>query len=253
MPPNPSAHPLRIGSQSRCRRSDLLRYLEQGGFPGIFSVRDTEARNALLEDWLQLVTSRDLMAFSHLKPDAELAYDLLRQIAILPETNVSQLSRILGYGARKVMLHLKLLEQLFVIHSVRPHPSGSGKARYYLCDAGLAHYLGASFQRTLETWFWLELLSQRSYRGDVQTRYFYYRSARGGILDVVAESPGRKFHVLKLVADEGYDSRDFEILRAFEKKTRDSGALISGLYVLSPVSEGQKEGKIQILPWERVI
>lgn len=238
-------------SNSRISRGDLMRYLDHGGFPGIFSLRDIQNQHALWGDWLRLVTERDLLTFRHLKPDPELASDLMRIIPITSEPNATNLAKTLGTKTQSVLKNLKLLENLFVIHSNRPHPVGSGKPQYFLCDVGIHTYLGGGTKRALETWLTLEQLAYHSYVGDGLTRSFYYRSARGGILDLILDHPKKPLVAIKMIAHEGYDKRDFEILKAFKNKMKNANRP-TRLIALAPVTSVQKDGDIEIYPWESI-
>ncbi len=253
--PNPSRHACLLNVDPRGSRKFFLRYLDSGGFPGIFHVRDEEARAALMNDWLRLVRERDLLQFTHLRIvlDPELCQDILSRVALSGEPNVAWISKELGKSSRKVQKHLMLLEQLFVIHKQLPHSLGSGKPRYLLCDPGLATHLGSSFQRKLETALWLEQLSQQSYSGNIEYKMSYYRSARGGIIDLIVEDKSKNVWALKMISEEGYDQRDFEILRAFEAKAKAAGLHVRGLYALAPVSKKTELGSIGIYPWESIL
>jgi len=55
---------------------------------------------------------------------------------------------------------LNLLKILFAIDEVSPHSFGSGKSVYYLCDPGIANFLGANFEKQLATTILQEYRSQ---------------------------------------------------------------------------------------------
>jgi predicted AAA+ superfamily ATPase len=248
--PNPSKSSILSNLKPRVTRLQLLKYLDHGGFPGIFHVRDESSQTALFEDWIRLVCERDLLQFSQFKLDGGFAKELLRQIAICHEPILPVLTKALGGTTWKTQQHLRVLEQLFVLHVLRPHPLGSGKKRYLLCDPGLCRHLGGNFSRQLETWFWLEQLSQSSSKGVIGESLFYYRSARGGILDLIVEGKNGQTSALKLIANEGYDKRDFEILRAFSKKFKDFRKKAVDLHVLAPIKNPTTDSEIKLHPWE---
>ncbi len=255
LPPNLTKNACLIQKVPRAERKMFLRYLDHGGFPGIFHIREPEARSELMNGWLKLVIERDLLQFIHLRMeiDTELCDEILIRAATSGEPTIAWFSKELGVSARKIQKHIKLLEQLFVLHKLMPHSLGSGKQRYLLCDPGLATHLGASFHRQLETALWLEQLSQHSYRGGVEYRLRYYRGTRGGIIDLVVEDKARQVWALKIISEEGYDQRDFEILRAFETKAKASGLKVQGLYALAPTREATTLNCVQVFPWESIL
>lgn len=253
LPMRKSKDLLLLNPAPRAKRRDTLRFMDGGGFPGIFSVREKNTREALLEDWMSLVLERDILVFSNLKPNPDLAREILQQVAVLPEPNLASISKVVAAPVRIVKRHLLMLEQLFVITPVRSSRLGSGKTMYYLCDPSLAAHLGASTGRRLQTWLWLEQNSQREYRGMSRSGLSYYRSARGGIIDFVVETAQKKTAALKVISREGFDLRDLEILNAFAKKARANGLHVEGLAVLAPVSKQDKIGRIGIYPWEALV
>lgn len=250
--PNPSKLFHLVQSKPRMSRKDLLRYLSRGGFPGIFFVHDEGDRQALLEDWLLLVLERDLHQFPKLKPDSELARRILELLATEDVPGATELAKRLRVSTQRIARHLKLMKFLFVVHELPCHPLGSGKSRYFLCDAGLAHHLGASRERCLSTWLLLEFLSQHSYRGTLGLHLSYYRSARGGVVDLVVENRAKEIAAFKILDRETIDKRDLEILKAFRVKCEKEGYRKIFLFALAPVGRQWSESGIVIAPWEAV-
>ncbi len=248
---NPSKHELLLNKNSRVSREVLMRYLGRGGFPGIFSVRNDPERENLIKDWLDIVLNRDLLLFSQLNPNPDLAYEVLEQIALIRDTESIAVAKNLGAHPTEVLKNIKLLENLFVLHKLLPHASGCGKPRYFICDVGLASFLGANFSKQLCTWFLLEQLSQRSYKSLFKPRLYYYRSSRGGIIDLVVEPTPHKLLAIKILSTESYDLRDFEILKAFKRKNEKQNKV--DLFALSPVQTQEDIDGIKIYPWEAVV
>lgn len=251
-PPNPVASFDLVRERPRFERKELLRYLAKGGFPGIFHLHGAEERESLLEDWLRLVLERDLHQFTSIKADSELARRILESLAAFEVPCAGDLAKKLRAPVRRVERHLSLLKLLFVVNELPPHRLGSGKPRFLLCDAGLATHLKAERIRTLATWLILEFASQHAYRGSTGVSCSYYRSARGGIIDLVVETRDREIAAFKLLDEEAVDRRDLEILRAFGSKCVADGYKKVALYALAPVPRKWKDGDVRVIPWESV-
>jgi uncharacterized protein len=230
----------------RVPRDAFYRYLRRGGMPGIFSVREETQRQLLMEDWLELTTQRDALGFARTKIDADLCFQILKNIATLEEPDAAAIASILRRDARRIKTHLQVLTALFVIHPLQPHPSGTGKTRYFLCDVALAALLGAGFERQLHTWALLEQLSQRAYRSDREGALYYYRTPKGRIIHLVEERPQQSVAALKIFAEERVRDRDLEILRAFRTKHQGHAELVG----LASAAQLLKEEKIALYSWE---
>ncbi len=253
LPPNPSKLLSLMNSKPRVRRADVLRYLDRGGFPGIFSVRSQSEAYSLLKDWLSLVCERDILQFKASRPDPELARDILEVVPILELADPTAIMKKLRKSPLKVRKQLLLLEQLFAVHRLRPHRMGTGKARYLLCDCGLAGMLGASLRHQLTTAALSEQLSQRSYRLDGEPTGFsltYYRGVRGGLIDLIIEDR-QQVVAIKVMDREQVDLRELEILHAFEAKMQAGGETkkITKIAWGPYLSRSNIKG-VELWPWE---
>lgn len=249
LPLNPSKELTLVNKKPRIEKKHLLKYLDRGGFPGIFAVREQNERESLYLDWMGLVCERDLLQFKTQKLDSELAFSLLESIPKMDTPDALHLSKKVNQPMAKTVRHLKALEQLFVLHRLNPHPLGSGKPLYFSCDVGLANFLAADFHRQLQTWFLLEQLSQRSYLDLRRTKFYYYRSARGGIIDLVLED-GDHCAAIKILSQEKIDLREFEILKAFGEKYQKSHNETAQLIVIAPTPHAESFGPVTVYPWE---
>lgn len=252
LPENPSKAIFLTNRTPRCHRADLLRHLKASGMPGVFALRTQADRESFFEDWISLVTTRDLLLFVRLNPDPDLADAIIRAIPKIEMPDSAHLSRHLRENSRRIQKHLMILEQLFVLHKILPHRLSAGKPLYFLLDGGLAGHLGASMERQLQTWLLHEQLSQHSYRDDRTSRLSYYRSARGGLLDLICETPD-SCSALKIIPRESIDLRDFMILEAFRKKAALAGNPKVELTALAPVAKPETIEGVKVFPWESIV
>ncbi len=234
-----------INENTEIPRSDLLRYLERGGFPGIFTTNNKSYRNSLLRDWIDLTVERDIHTFPRIKADSSLARAIIEGIARLDHPDLPHIAKYTGYNARTVARHLEILETLFVIVSLPPHPLGTGKPIYFLCDVGLLEVCGADLNKSLRTFAINELLAKNTY-ANTNRQYYYYRNTKGSVIDIV-EVQGKDLTAIKLIPDERFDSRQFTILRAFKDK-----APLARLLCLGPKPHEIKAAGIKIVSWEAV-
>jgi predicted AAA+ superfamily ATPase len=144
-----------------------------------------------------------------------------------------------------VQRHLEILETLFVIVKIPPHPLGTGKPIYFLCDVGLLGIYGADLDKSLRTFAINELLAKNSY-ANTNRQYYYYRNTKGSVIDLV-EADGKDLTAIKILPQESFDSRQFAILKAFQDKAPHARLLCLG----AKPQELKLEG-IKIVRWEAV-
>lgn len=240
-----------IENKERVTRSQMVRFLNHGGYPGIFAVRTENERNQRIEDWLTLTCERDALLFPKLKGDPDLCQKILSTLATIEEPSVAHVTQKLRSNPRKTATQFEILSQLFVIHRLNPHPLGTGKPHYFLNDPGIATYLGANFERRLQTAMLLEYLTRRAYSAAKPLALFYYRTSKGSIIHFICELLSGDLSANKIISHEHFDLRDFEILSAFQKKCESAGNK-AHLYATAATSGKIKEHAISIAPWEAV-
>lgn len=157
---------------------EVFRYLKKGGLPGVLVVKSELERKSLLKDWIDLTVTRDIFQFSDKKLDSDIAEGILFQIAHLQEASAINLSRALAKTTTVIHRHLKALQNLFVINEVKPISKSAGKPIFYLCDVGLLDFLNAPLAKKIETWIYLELKSQLSYKGIFDDKIYFFKSLR---------------------------------------------------------------------------
>jgi predicted AAA+ superfamily ATPase len=235
-----------LSTRPRVNRRALLQFLHRGGMPGIFATRSESERQGQFEDWLSLTVERDALQIPTRRLNPVLLRRVLREIVLAREPDAVHLSRALRISPTSIRTMLDALKTLFVIHEIPPHPAGTGKPHYYLCDPGLATQLGASFEKQLKTWFYLEVLSRLASHGlDGNVLLSYYRTSKGSLIHGVWEEPG-KTTLLKLLDREGIDERELLVLESAKLKHFPKADLIS----LGGIRQSEKVRSVHIHPWE---
>jgi predicted AAA+ superfamily ATPase len=248
---NPARRLSLLNETPRVSRSQLLQHLERGGMPGVFAIRDRSERESLLRDWLDLTTDRDAMLFPRVKADPDLCRQILEKVATIEEPDAGSIARALKRDLRRVKTHLEILTSLFALHVLQPHPAGTGKPWYFLCDVAFARLLGASFERQLHTWLVQEQLSQRSYRDLRDSVLHYYRTPKGRIVHLLVED-GTGLSAIQIFSEERVLERDMALLKGLGHKVSSSKVELLGLAPARasfPSGFGPK-GRIELYPWE---
>jgi predicted AAA+ superfamily ATPase len=230
----------------RTSREQLLKHLDNGGMPGAFHIREEMVREVFFKEWLGLVILRDLMLIPRVKLDPNLAEEILRQIATNPEPSIGNIAKTLSKDSRRIKAHIESLEALFIIHKLPPFQSGTGQPIYLHCDVGLATFLGANFQRRLQTWVYQELLANAEWRSDVHEKIFYYRSPKGGLLHFVLETKQR-ITAVKIIAKEAVTLLDLKLLESFRQKHNQKNVR---LVALGPTRRDFESQNVEMYPWE---
>lgn len=248
-----------LNLQPRVPRKQLLQFLDQGGFPGIFAVRSQIEREQKLQEWIEVTVYRDLLQFPQGgKIVPELAFEILEALAKLETPSATEVKRKTGKDLRMIKRHLDLLTQLFVISPIDPHPLGTGSRVFLICDPGIAARLGANFQRLLETWSYLELQSQANSHGllGLQRKVTYYRSSKGAWVNFIVEAKKERL-ILDIHPAETWVDQDVRALRACaEKLVSSEPSIPTTLAFLHGGREAFKEKvkklSISFCPWESI-
>ncbi|MBK7962329.1 MAG: ATP-binding protein [Bdellovibrionales bacterium] len=233
----------------RVPRTEVFRYLKNGGLPGIFVVKSELERKSLMKDWIDLTVNRDLFQFSDKKLDSDIAEGILFQIAHLEEASAINIARAMGKSITVISRHLKPLQDLFIINEVKPFSKSAGKPIFYLCDVGLLDYLNAPMAKKIETWINLELKSQLSYKGIFDDKICFFRSLRSQPIHFVNQS-GKSITAVKVIHAEHVDRRDILVFESLKKK-------YSTFHINSIILYGGENqfalDDVHVYPWERIV
>lgn len=228
--------------------NDVLQYLERGGLPGIFSIRENDTRLQLCFDWIELTVNRDLFQIRGTRFIPAVARQILESVAKLDDTSATEIGRQLRISTQKVTTYLSALKALFVVNEVPPFIGSTGKSQFVICDCGIAKALEATQQNLLRTWFLNEILSQATYRGErFHTQVFTFRGSKGGRIDFVLKLKDQIVAV-RLFPFEKITYQDLEILRAFKVKNLDAELL-----AFAPVTTGIRLDDVVLLPYQSIV
>lgn len=234
---------------SKIDRSEWIRFMNHGGFPGIFSIRDNTERTQKLDDWISLTCERDVHLFPKLKGDTDLCRKILSALATLDEPSVSNVASYLNSNPRKTATQFEILSQLFVLHRLNAHPLGTGKPLYFLNDPGIATHLGATPLRKTETAIYLELLARKSYLNSFTDEFFYYRTSKGSRVHFLTQSKPKEITAYKILSTEKLDLRELEILVALKRKANQKQISIRAIG-LGATAGKLKDRGIELFPCE---
>ncbi len=235
------------GTQTPPKQEDVTRYLQNGGMPGMFAVRDHEAQTSLFQDWLELICYRDLFQFKTLKLDGDLAFEILRCTATLEEPSQAAIAKKLNVDGRKIGTHLKALCELFVLQRLDPWLKGSGKPIFLLLDPGVANFLGAPVVRRLHIWIMNERLAFNAYFETKRSRFYYYRSRAKTWVHLVEDRIDGGIQAYQCVTQEALTKRDMELMKSFLSKNPTARG-----FMLAPILRQTQIESIPVLPWESI-
>jgi uncharacterized protein len=234
---------------SRISRSDTLKYLERGGMPGIFAVRDNETRMGFVSDWIQLTVERDLQSISGRSAINPLnARRILEHIATQEDTSDSAIAKSTRMSTKSTQTYLHLLKALFVVSEVPTCLESTGRSQFVLCDTGIANAFGAPLRSRLKTWVHLEILSNFCNRAELfSSQLETYRGPKGGRIDFILKDKSNQRTAILILPEEKFIQQDLEILKSFASRFPEVKAI-----ALAPVLTKIKIGPIDVLPWEAI-
>lgn len=233
---------------SKVSRAQFMRHLERGGMPGIFAVHSETERKDLMKDWIELTVHRDLFQIPGPKKDPALALDILQKVAELEEPTKAEIAKALRTDQRKIHSHLDALKTLFVLNEIPASEFGTGKSRFYLCDASFAGYFEASFKRCLETLFLQELLAIQAFSLiSPFDKLSYYRTSKGSTIDFMFRETKQSWTCLKIHDRESINELDVRIMHALKEKYPSEDFK---MVCAAGVSSARNLDEVEILPWE---
>ena len=229
---------------SALSQEDVQRYLNSGGMPGIFAVRDEEARTSLFDDWIDLVVRRDIHEFKGLRLEGDLCREILRLCCHLEEPTQAEMAKKLRVSTRVTQKHLDVLTELFVLQKLSPHPSGTGKPIFLPLDAGIANHLGAPLLRRLHIWIMNERLSNNSYFDSKRSMFYYYRSKAKTMIHLIESRVDQTEFAYQVFDRESIKKTDAVLMQSFLKKNPKAKGV-----VLAPLLNATERLGVLFRPW----
>ncbi len=221
-------------------------WLDQGGMPGMFAVRDATNRAALFENWIETTCSRDLAQFQIPRFNPELARRIFFETAQAQTPHRSEIAKSLGKLPRQIEAYFEAFKALFVFYEVEPYKTSVGKPYFFCFDAGLAGFAGASVERRLQIWFLNECFSQFACSAQMRPDVFRYETNRGSQVDFVVQAKDTRY-AIKLVHDEAPGTYLLRAAEAFRKKHPPIPVLLAAP-CLGTHQPGEDSGLI-VAPW----
>lgn len=238
--------------KARVTRTDFLKYLKNGGMPGLFGIKNEAEKFNALKDWIDLTAQRDAMNFKNVKIDPDLVIRILSSIATLEDSSLGAISKYLRVDIRKIKTHMNVLSTLFVVNKIDPYPTSTGKTQYFICDVGFLSYFQASFEKKLKTWMIQEFTAQLSYLEQDLKKLYFYRSSRGSMIDLIICKNEVVEFCIKLFPEEQTQSKQYELLRAFKNKNFNYFSETAKLIALTGTLVKLKDNDISVYPWESI-
>jgi predicted AAA+ superfamily ATPase len=200
-----AGRPPRLSGEPSGRSANADRIV-RGGFPDA-RLRTDRQRGRYFESCVQAAIGRDLAAVGRVRVSPETLAQLLRLLAARSGSLASsnRLASELELDGKTVKAHTAMLEQLFLVHRLRPWSRNIGSRhvktpKLFVSDTGLlAALIGVDAQRysavdqgelagtLLETFVTMEFVKQRTWASS-RTELFFYRDAQQREVDIVVES-----------------------------------------------------------------
>ncbi|KGQ20930.1 ATP-binding protein [Thermus filiformis] len=207
----------------RTEAEDLESLVRRGGFPEAVK-REGRRRLVWFRSYLRTLLERDVRDLARIQR-LETLPRLLEFLAfrLAQPLNQSELARLVGLPLSTLREYLALLEALFLVvrfpaWAANPEKRLVKAPKLYLVDTGLAASLLGGEDRfgfLLENFVALELLKHAGF-GEVEPRFYHFRTHTGQEVDLVLEWEGRVVG-LEVKAAKSLSARDFSGLRALRE------------------------------------
>lgn len=212
--------------QSARNWNGIQDYLLSGGFPEALERTAEDRRRAWFEAYITTILSRDVRDLAAIEGLSRLP-DLLNLLASRSGTllNYSELSRSVGLPMTTLKRYFRLLETLFLVHTVPAWSRNLGKRlvkspKIFMADTGLLSHLtgirkgsleanGMLLGRILETFVVNECAKANSW-SQTGAKLYQYRTTAGSEVDCVLEAPGGRVVGIEVKAASSVTRRDIQ-------------------------------------------
>ncbi len=185
-------------------RFSLEKYFFRGGFPKSALAPDDEASFEWREDFISTFLERDLLQWSGFTPvTMRRLWQMLAHVNG-QTVNFSMLSNALGISSSTVKSYIDLLEGTFMVTTVQPYHSNTGKRlvkapKVYITDSGITStLLGLRSFEALSGHpaiggIWEQIVLTNLQGAFPNANFYYYRTSNGAEVDFVMKIYERTF------------------------------------------------------------
>lgn len=237
----------------RVSRHDLIKFLNNGGMPGIFGIRNEQNRFELLSDWINLTCERDALDFKTIKVESDLLRRILIQVAELEEPSFKNICSAVKIDSRKVKKHLEVLKTLFVLNEIAPLEKSTGTYQYYFMDVGVLNNYNCTFHKKLKTWVLQELTALITYRNEFKRQIYFYRTSKAQMIDFIIKENSNIVSLFKIYSEEHLTNKNFELIRSFKQKFKKNIGNTENCIALTAHATKTKFEDISAWPWESIV
>lgn len=204
--------------------------IARGGFPAAYA-REDKRRSAYFNSYVSGTLGRDIEDVAAPQIDPADVSKLLRVLAVRSSNlaNFERLGRDLNVSGKTAQAHTNLLEQLFLVHQLRPWSRNLSNReikspKIFLTDSGLlCSLVGANGDRlvadpdlagkAVETFVFNELLRQAGWSEAVLSGLYFYRDQRQREVDVLIETADGRIVAFETKSAAGITTPDSHGLR----------------------------------------
>jgi len=210
--------------------ASLIQLILRGGFPEAVAIETANRRTAWFEAYLETILARDVRDLANIERLAELprllALAAARPMALL---NYADLTRSAGLPQSTLKRYLTLLDNVFLLRTLRPWHANIGKRlvktpKVFLCDSGLAaHLMGIDEDRLtqdrtllgglLESFVAMEVIKQIGW-STTSPALYHFRTHEGDEVDLVLERRSGALVGIEVKSAATVTGADFKGLRA---------------------------------------
>lgn len=98
-----------------------------------------------------------------------------------------------------------------------------------------------------------EIRAQISYSDQNQRKIYFYRSAKGKIIDLIVCKNEKVDLCIKLIPEEQSQSKQYDLLRFFKEKNKPYTSENTKLIALTGSLVKMKDKDVLIYPWESIV
>jgi predicted AAA+ superfamily ATPase len=171
------------GSEHRRRSAAILKYLDRGGLPGLYHLREEATRKNLLRDLTETILDRDLRLVYRTSLPYQRILEYCAALATSPLEIVrpGSLRKVLRISESAQLHLLYALESIFLIRRIPVEGDYKGDLFWFEDQIERSHFAA---KQSWDEDDWLTLIyrnarAQFSYRLGELTQYFHFRT-RGG-------------------------------------------------------------------------